>query len=158
MEINVLVDEGLEGPLEMSWLGSVTEKVLVAQGVDYTAELGLAIVGQERIQQLNLNYLGKDEPTDVLAFPMLPDQPRGDLAPFVAPPNGIKHLGEVIVAYHQAVIQAKEHQHSIRREIAILIVHGVLHLLGYDHDKPEMERQMRAREAEILSHIEGELE
>ncbi len=153
MEINVLVDRGLEGCLEVSWLKSVAEKVLVAQGVDSRAELGLVIVGQERVRQLNLSYLGKDEPTDVLSFAMLPEQPRGDLAPFVAPPDGIKHLGEVIISYPQAVIQPKEHQHSIKREIAILIIHGVLHVLGYEHDKPEPEREMRAREAEILNYI-----
>ncbi len=156
MEIDVLVDEGLEERLEASWLEGVAEKVLVAQGVDSKAELGLVIVGQEKVRQLNLSYLGKDEPTDVLAFSMLPEQSRGDFAPFVAPPDGIKHLGEVIIAYYQAVIQAEEHQHSVKKEIAILIIHGVLHLLGYEHDKPELEREMRAREAEILSHIEGE--
>ncbi len=157
MEINVLIDEGLEGCLEVSWLESVVEEVLAARGVDSKAELGLVIVGQERVRQLNLSYLGKDEPTDVLAFAMLAEQPGGDLAPFIAPPDGIKHLGEVIISYPQAVIQAEEHRHSIKREIAILIIHGVLHVLGYDHNKPELEREMRAREAEILSHIEGGL-
>ncbi len=157
MEINILIDEDLGSCLEVSWLEGVVEKVLVAQGVDSRVELGLVIVGQERMRQLNLNYLGKDEPTDVLAFSMLPEQPSGDIAPFVAPPDGIMHLGEVIISHPQAVIQAEEHQHSVKREIAILIIHGVLHLLGYEHDKPELEREMRAREAEILSYIEGGL-
>ena len=90
---------------------------------------------------------------------MLPEPPAGEetekgLPPFVAPPDGVTHLGEVIISCPQAVIQAEEHQHSVKREIAILIVHGVLHLLGYDHDKPELERQMGAREQEILSSIE----
>ncbi len=156
MEINILVDEGLEEWLEVGWLETVAEKVLVAQGVDPRTELGLVIASQERIRQLNLSYLGKDEPTDVLAFSLL-SEPGSDPAPFVAPPDGIQHLGEVIVSYPQAVIQAEEHHHSVKREIAILIIHGGLHLLGYDYDKPEAERQMRAREAEILSYIEGEL-
>ena len=157
MEINILIDEGLEGCLEESWLGSVAKKVLVAQGADSRAELGLVIAGQERVRQLNLSYLGKDEPTDVLAFAMLPEPPRGDLAPFVTPPDGIQHLGEVIIAYPQAVIQAEEHRHSVKMEIAILIIHGVLHLLGYEHNEPELEYQMRAREVEILSYVDGEL-
>ena len=158
MEVNVLIDEGLEGYLEESWLERVAEKVLVTQDVDSRAELGLVIASQEKVRQLNLDYLGKDEPTDVLAFSMLPEPSRGDLTPFVAPPDGIKHLGEVIISYPQAVVQAEEHQHSVKREIAILIIHGVLHLVGYEHDKPELERQMRAREAEILNLIEGGLD
>jgi len=156
MEINVLVDKDLEGLLEAGWLESVAEKVLVAQGVDSKAELGLVITEQEKVRRLNSSYLEKDEPTDVLAFSMLPGQSEADLATFIAPPDGIQHLGEVIISYHQALIQAEEHQHSVEREVAILIIHGVLHLLGYEHDKPELEQEMRAREAETLSYIEGE--
>ncbi len=153
MEINVLIDEDFKECLEVGWLQHITEQVLVAQDAGSSVELGLVIASQERVQQLNKSYLGRDEPTDVLAFSMLPEPSGGDLTPFVLPPDGIKHLGEVIISYPQTVIQAKEHQHSIKREIAILIVHGVLHLLGYEHDKPELEREMRVREAEILSYI-----
>jgi probable rRNA maturation factor len=157
MEINVLIDEGLDECLEESWLQSVVEQVLVAQEADASAEMGLVITTQERVRQLNQNYRGKNEPTDVLAFSAR-EEVDADLPPFVQPPDGVLHLGEVIISYPQAVAQAEEHQHSVTREIAILIIHGVLHLLGYEHDKPELERQMRAREAEILSCIEGELE
>ncbi len=161
MEINVLIDEGYEGYLEAGWLQSIAEQVLVTQDADSRLELGLVITGQEKVQQLNQSYLGKDEPTDVLAFSMLPEPlataESEAASPFVQPPDGILHLGEVIISYPQAVIQAREHRHSVKREIAILIIHGVLHLLGYDHDKPELERQMKTREKEILSRIEGEL-
>ena len=149
MEINVLVDEGFEGCPEASWLRSVVEQVLIAQGVSSDVELGLVITSQERVQQLNKSYRGKDEPTDVLAFYMT--SAAGEA--FVAPPDGVRHLGEVIISYPQAVIQAKEHQHSIKKELTILIIHGVLHLLGYDHEEPELERRMRGREADILSQI-----
>ena len=161
MEINVLIDEGFEGYLEVSWLQSVAEQVLVAQDAGSRVELGLVITNQERVQQLNRSYLGRDEPTDVLAFPMLPEPlATGEsevFSPFVQPPDGVLHFGEVIISYPQAVIQAEEHRHSVKREIAILIIHGVLHLLGYEHDKPELERQMKTREKEILSCIEGGL-
>ncbi|MDD5038658.1 MAG: rRNA maturation RNase YbeY [Dehalococcoidales bacterium] len=156
MEINILIDEGLEGYVEEHWLEIVVKKILVAQGADSGAELGLVIASQERVQQLNSTYLGKDAPTDVLAFAMLPEPAVKDPVPFVAPPDDIQHLGEVIISYPQAVIQAEEHKHSVIREISILIVHGVLHLLGYDHDNPERERQMKARETEILSNISKE--
>jgi len=162
MEINILIDEGLEGYLEVSWLQSVAEQVLVAQDAGSKVELGLVITGQERVQQLNQSYLGRDEPTDVLAFSMLPEPlATGESeasSPFAQPPDGVLHVGEVIISYPQAVIQARGHRHSTKREIAILIIHGVLHLLGCDHDKPELERQMKTREEEILSGIEGELE
>ena len=158
MEINILFSEGCGGYIEERWLKNMVERVLVAQNIDSKAEVSLVIAGQERVRQLNLSYLGKDAPTDVLAFSMLPEMSGRDVAPFVVAPDGIKHLGEVIISYPQAVIQAEEHRHSIKREITILIIHGVLHLLGYDHDRPEPERKMRAREAEILADIEGELE
>ena len=156
MEINVLIDEHLEANLEVSWLQSIAQQVLLAQGVGAEVELGLVIATQERVKQLNRDYLGRDEPTDVLAFSAI-EEVGADLPPFVPPPDGVLHLGEVIISYPQAVIQAEEHQHSIQKELAILIIHGVLHLLGYEHDKPELERQMRTRETELLSYIEGGL-
>lgn len=158
MEINILFGEGYEECLEERWLENIVEKVLIAQKIGLKVEVSLVIAGQERVHQLNLSYLGRDTPTDVLAFSMLPEPSGRDVAPFVIPPDGIKHLGEVIISYPQAIIQAQERHHSVKREIVILIIHGVLHLLGYDHDKPEPEREMRAREAEILAGIEGELE
>ena len=154
MEVNVLLDEDFTGCPDRAWLQNVVERVITAQGVGPGVELGLFITGQERVQQLNRSYRQKDEPTDVLAFTMNPPVSSNESPPFVMPPDGLLHLGEVIIAYPQAVIQAEEHQHSLKKELAILIIHGVLHLLGYDHEEPEPERQMRAREKEILSQIE----
>ncbi len=152
MEINVLIDEDFKGFLEASWLQGIVEQVLVAQEVGSSAELGLVIATEARVQELNRSYLEKDEPTDVLAFSAR-EEIGADSPPFVQPPDGVLHLGEVIISYPQAVIQAEEHRHSVKREIAILIIHGVLHLLEFEHDKPELERLMRAREADILSYI-----
>ena len=155
MEINVLIDEGLEGCLEEGWLQSIAEQALTAQNAGSNAELGLVITSQERIQQLNQSYLGRDEPTDVLAFYMLPDTEETgvDSPAFITPPDGAVHLGEVIISHPQAVIQAEEQHHSIKKEIATLIIHGVLHLLGYKDDTPELKHQMSARETEILTGI-----
>jgi len=161
MEINVLIDEGFETCVDVAWLQNLAEQALVFQGVSSNAELGLVITGQERVQELNRDYLGKDRPTDVLAFSMLPESsPQGisetDLLPFVVPPDDVLHLGEVIISYPQAVIQAEERQHPIKREVAILIIHGILHLLGYEDVKPALKCLMTAREADILSYIEKE--
>jgi len=90
MEINVLIDEGLEGCVDEVWLQGIAGQTLVAQNVSSNAELGLVIAGQERVQELNRDYLGKDRPTDVLAFSMLPaptppETPEADFLPFVTP-------------------------------------------------------------------------
>ena len=154
VEIDVLIEEGVAPCLEASWLQGVAGQVLAARGVSSDAELGLVIASQERVQQLNRDYLGRDKPTDVIAFSMLPEQSAGG-EPFVLPPDGMAHLGEVIIAYPQAVVQAEEQGHTVEREITILIIHGILHLLGYDDEKPELKREMRAREKETLSQIEG---
>ena len=149
MEIDVLIDTGYEEYVESSWLESVVRQVLIAENVDMKVELSLVIVGQERIQHLNRDYLGKDRPTDVISFPMLPGQSEKGNDDFVAPPDEKVHLGEVIVSYPQAVIQAEEHCHPAKEEVAILIIHGILHLLDYEHDRPDLEKIMRARESEI---------
>jgi probable rRNA maturation factor len=157
MEISVLIDDEVKGKLEVSWLRGIAEQVLAAQGVGTNAELGLVIATGEMVKQLNRDYLGRDEPTDVLAFSAR-EEVGGDLPPFVPPPDGVLHLGEVIISYPQAVIQAEEYKHPVKKEIAVLIIHGVLHLLGYEHDTAELELKMRAREAEILNHIEERLD
>ena len=153
MEVNVLIDEEFEGELEADWLRGVAEQVLVVEGTAPEVELGLVITGQEKIQELNLVHLGIDAPTDVLAFPMTPDE-GSDMTEFITPPDGAVHLGEVIISFPQAFMQAEEHRHPVKKEVALLAIHGVLHLLGYDHDAPESEQRMRAREAEILELIE----
>lgn len=158
-QINVLIDENLDCQLDENWLKSVAESTLTAQDAVPNAEMGLVITTQEEIKRLNLSYLGRDEATDVIAFQMLPQtEDKGvDTPTFITPPDGLVHLGEVIISYPQAVVQATEQQHSILKELALLITHGVLHLFGYDDNTPELKQQMAAREMEILNTMEGEL-
>jgi probable rRNA maturation factor len=155
MEINISIDRGFRGCPAPRWLEGIARQVLEAQGAGAEAEMGLLIATQERVKELNRDYLGEDAPTDVLAFSA---REEGADLPFIHPPDGLLHLGEVIIAYPQAVIQADEHRHSVKKELAILLIHGLLHLLGYDHDEPDSERRMGAREAELLSYVEGGLE
>lgn len=156
MEISILIEEGLEVDLDVEWLQMMMEKTLIAERWPSNAEISLVITGQERIQELNRDFRGLDQPTDVLSF-SLADQKDEVSAPFIGPPDGVLHLGEVIISYPQALIQARERGHSIKEEMAVLIVHGVLHILGYDHENPEMEPAMQAREKEILESLEKEL-
>jgi probable rRNA maturation factor len=157
MEINVLIEEGIEVEPDTEWLQGIIEKTLASENVRTAVEISLLMTGQDRIRELNREYRGKDGPTDVLSFSMSEQPQEVEDTAFIVPPDGLLHLGEVIVSYPQAVIQAQEHGHSVKRELAILIVHGVLHILGYDHDKPEIEPAMVAREKEILTRLKKEI-
>lgn len=152
-EINVHIEQKLKISLEESWLRKIAQRALQAEGVALPVEMGLVITSAEAVQQLNKTYRGEDEPTDVLAFHMFPQTEQERKPSFVAPPDGIRHLGEVVISYTQAVYQAREQGHSIEQELALLTVHGLLHLLGWDHEQPEERQRMRAKEEEILTKL-----
>ncbi len=148
-ELCVDIDEPFHGYLDERWLRRVVAETLAAEGVGSLVELGLVITGDERIRQLNKSYRGIDEATDVLSFALLEDSD----ASFVNPPDGVLHLGEVILSYPRAVVQAEEFHHPVEREVALLLVHGVLHLLGHEHEQPHDEAKMRAKEERVLGAL-----
>ena len=94
-----------------------------------------------------------DSTTDVIAFALFERGTRAE--PFITPPDDVIHLGEVIISYPQAKRQAEEQRHHLERELALLVTHGVLHLLGYDHELPEQEQKMRAMESKVLDAIKA---
>ncbi len=155
MEINFIIEGQFTGCPDADWFQHVVAQVLGAQDAGGNAEIGLVITEQEKVQELNKIYRGEDRPTDVLAFYMTAagGQPESEPAQFVSPPDGMRHLGEVVISYPQAVIQAQEHRHPINKELTILIIHGVLHLLGYDHEDTQQKQEMSAREQIILNKI-----
>ncbi len=157
-EINISIGEKFKKHLDEGWLMDIAEKTLDAESVISPLELSITITDAETVQQLNRNYRDEDEATDVLAFPFSPQAAQGTECAFVTPPNGVLHLGEVIVSYPKAVEQALEQGHSTAREMALLVIHGILHLLGYDHEQPEQESKMRAREREILNKVLSDAE
>src|SRR5688572_12084575 len=109
-------------------------------------QLSITLVTDERIRELNHGHRGLDEVTDVLSFPLQTE----DAASFVLPPSAPTHLGDVVLALGRAAEQAEEYGHPLERELAYLTVHGVLHLLGYDHEAEADREAMRAREEEVL--------
>jgi probable rRNA maturation factor len=154
MEINALIDIEYKKQVKSVWLKKIARQIQVAEKVSVKSEMGLVITGDEKIHELNLKYLEEDRPTDVLSFPL---NEQLDTAPdFVSVPDGKFHLGDIMISYPTAARQAEEHHHSVEREITILLIHGILHLLGYDHDVPERETVMKGREAAILKIIEGQ--
>ncbi len=153
LQLSIQIEDPFVSLVDKDWLRKVVETSLSAAGAGGLVDIGLVIASDETVQNLNRSYRGVDASTDVLAFAL--SQPSSDeVEHFAMPPDKILHLGEVIVSYHQAERQAEEQHHPIERELALLVAHGTLHLLGYDHGKPEAEQSMRAMEAEILNSIE----
>lgn len=124
-------------------------------------EISLAIVGDGRMRKLNKIYRGKNRVTDVLAFanksvmPYLakafPRLKKNQEIEFVEPADDIKRLGEVIICYPRVKKQAKRLGHSLEKELTILLIHGILHLLGYEDEKSEKEaKEMKEMEERIL--------
>ena len=142
------VADRFRGLVDSLWVKRLVRQVLEAEGVAPPYEVSLVFTDSETVRKLNRDYRGVDRATDVLAFYMF-GQNKGD-SQFVLPPDGITYLGEVIISYPKAVAQAKEHGHSVEQELALLVIHGILHLLGYDHEEREEERRMRRREKELL--------
>ncbi|MGB9619798.1 MAG: rRNA maturation RNase YbeY, partial [Armatimonadota bacterium] len=105
-------------------------------------EVSVLLADDESIRALNKQYRGVDAPTDVLAFSQLEGEDFGR--------EGGNVLGDVVISVETAHRQAQDHGHSLEDEIDLLLVHGLLHLLGYDHEKPEDERRMFLRQDELL--------
>ncbi len=147
-QIGIHVEDEFRASVDRNWVRKITRQVLRDEGVPSPYEASLVFTDSETVQRLNRDYRDLDEPTDVLAFYMLPQ--KGADSSFALPPDGVTRLGEVIISYPQAVAQAREQGHSPERELALLIIHGILHLLGYDHEEPEAEHKMRERERALL--------
>ncbi len=150
-EISIHIEQNFQGCIDENQARKIAQQVLKAESVTSPCEISIVLTDSETVQRLNRDYRGVDEPTDVLAFYMLPQQESEP--PFVFPPDGVTHMGEIIISYPQAAKQAREQGHSVEQELALLIIHGILHLLGYDHERPEEEARMRAREKEILEKV-----
>ena len=142
--ISTHVDAAFAGRVDVAALERLARQAVVSEGVPAPAELGLVISDDDTLRDLNRRYRGIDEATDVLSFGL------ESAEPFVSPPDGVHRLGEVIVSFPAAERQAREAGGPLEDELAHLVVHGVLHLLGYNHQQPEEARAMRAREEALL--------
>ncbi len=126
----------------------VCRGVAASEGVE-GAEVAVSIVSDWRIRELNGKYRGMDAVTDVLSFAM---RETVDGAP--SPTDGAgAALGDVVVSWPRTKAQAKEYGHGLERELAFLVAHGLLHLLGYDHQSTEDEQVMVGRQEQVLSSL-----
>jgi probable rRNA maturation factor len=149
------IDEPFTPLIDTDELTAVIEQTLHQCGRD-RATLTVVITTDEAIQALNRDYRGVDAPTDVLSFASqdagAPDDPTLVLPPEVAAELA-DYLGDLIIAYPYAERQAAHFQNPVAAELRLLVVHGVLHLLGYDHATPAEEAAMWARQEAVLAHF-----
>ncbi|MBU8571527.1 rRNA maturation RNase YbeY [Bacillus subtilis] len=138
--------------------GSVSEEMLKEvenllqfaaerEGVQDQSEVSVTIVTNDDIQQINKEYRGKDAPTDVISF-ALEEEGEGEVEIVGAEMPPV--LGDIIISADRTREQAEEYNHSFKRELGFLAVHGFLHLLGYDHMTKEEEEEMFTKQKELL--------
>jgi probable rRNA maturation factor len=144
-EILITVDEAFSAAVAEDHLVELARKALQAEQVK-PCELGIVVTDDETIRRLNREYAGEDHVTDVLSFSLQEGEE------FISG-DPIGRLGEVIISWPTAEQQAAEAQHSVDDELAHLLVHGILHLLGYDHAEEADERVMREREEQLLAFV-----
>lgn len=153
-------DEQTDLAIDLSRWQTLAEAVLRDEGVRGLAELSLLFVTEPEMAELNELHMGKQGPTDVLAFPI--DAAEADYVLHADPPSRGPDrsppdpgdmpllLGDVVLCPAVAARQAPEHAGTVDDELALLVVHGVLHVLGHDHDEPAARDAMRARELALL--------
>jgi probable rRNA maturation factor len=141
--VHVEVEDRFAALVDDAWLRRAAQAALEAERRT-AANLTLVITDDNALRELNQSYRGIDTPTDVLAF-------GGETPGFVQAPDAGDYLGDVIISYPRAKTQAAGH--TVPDELALLVVHGVLHLLGYDHNTPENQARMWQLQAVILERL-----
>lgn len=144
IEINNLTTN----PIDEEFLKKVCQKVLKGEREE-NRDLSIALVGQGRIRELNKRYRGKNRVTDVLAFP----ESKVLLEKFrVGPAQKIKGLGEIVICLREVKKNARGFSSSFEKETARVLIHGILHLLGYNHEKSEEAgKKMKKKEEHYLN-------
>ena len=104
-------------------------------------DLSVIVDDDSLLHELNLEYRGIDKPTDVLSFE----------SHIIDPETGVENLGDILISYETAQKQAKEAEHAIEDEIRVLLIHGILHLSGYDHDNQQNKREMWDKQSELIT-------
>ena len=148
MTIEVDVAQAYQELVDSELLARAAHCVLAAERAD--GDVTIIITDDETVAELNERFLDKEGPTDVLSFPAQEEE-----SDFVLPPDEsvAAYLGDVIIALPYTQRQARRLGRSLRDELALLVVHGVLHLLGYDHATPEQKIEMWRKQDAILSGL-----
>ncbi len=144
MEIEIQVAPNFEEKVDSARLLALADLALCRLGCRQGKGLTVLVTGDEEMGELNRRYRGVDSPTDVLSFS------AGGEGEFAVGPGGAGYLGDVVISYPRAEEQAREYGHMVAEELNLLLVHGILHLLGYDHQDEEGRRKMWEKQRELL--------
>jgi probable rRNA maturation factor len=176
-----VANEQVEQPVDEEGLARLARLAMDCEGVQ-ESELSILLVDEQVMMQLNRRYMGEERPTDVLAFPIDGPSPASGPPEGPAGPRGFAAdrygddlagalddyeedeedddapwlLGDVVLCPSYAAAQARRAGQSLRAELELLTVHGILHLCGFDHAEPDDEREMRSRTEELLSRWRAE--
>lgn len=123
-------------------LRRIAEVCLNIEGYDLDWEISVSFVTNDEIRELNREYRGKDEPTDVLSFPFEDEFGLDE-----------RMLGDIVISTEKVVQQAKDLGHSLQREISYLAVHSMFHLMGYDHLEADEKKEMRSKEKKAMKEL-----
>ena len=145
--IQIQIDDQFQDQVGLDLLHRAASETLAHQQAKEPYELAVVVTGDEVLHELNRRHRDVDAPTDVLAFP---DDTRG---PFVGAPGLPRYLGDVIISFPRADAQAAEAGHDVQVELQLLVVHGVLHLLGYDDLEEEQRARMWDAQAGVLKAL-----
>jgi probable rRNA maturation factor len=127
---------------DIEFIEKAVETCLKEENYSSNVEVSLSFVDNKEIKHLNKQYRNKDYPTDVLSFPLNDNI------------DGTTILGDIVISIDKVIEQASEYQHSYRRELIYLLVHGMFHLLGYDHIKEDEKKIMRAKEKRVIEKLQ----
>ncbi|MDR2514513.1 MAG: rRNA maturation RNase YbeY [Christensenellaceae bacterium] len=158
MRLDFIDQRGLEGAEGLqALLKDVARAVLQEEALGQEASFSVSIVDEGEIRRANARFRGVDEITDVLSFPQVGGRvktaKKADLLGAFDPEDGTLFLGDLLICDARVRGQAEEYGHSVFREYGYMLAHGLLHLLGYDHETSEEKGQMRALEERALAAI-----
>ncbi len=139
-EVNQQAGKKISLKLWQKWISKITKTLKLKNDL----EISIAVVGDQRIKKLNATYRQKNKVTDVLSFGALTKTSKFNKV-------NQQYLGEIVIGYQQAVRQSNKIGHSVNQEFEKLLVHGFLHLLGYDHEKDNEAKTMEKLEQKIIS-------
>ena len=145
------VSEPFVDEVDPELLDRVLRRALTREGVAGPVEVSLVVTDDAEVHDLNRHYRGVDQPTDVLSFSQV-EAPAASAA-FPSVGAAPRPLGDIVISGDRVRAQAVEYGHSQRRELAYLAVHGLLHLLGYDHETEAERQAMREREEAALVDV-----